>query len=91
VDGEAAEELGVGGKASPALGDGGRTQEVGRLRWEAQHDLMEEIVDIQRMHHFRRQRQGWAAAAAHVALTPRSLLDWGTGERNPYSTLPNPI
>jgi hypothetical protein len=78
VDAEAAKELAVGGEASPALGDDGRAQEVGRLRREAQHDLMEEIVDIQRMHDFRRQRQG--SAVAHVGLTPRSLLDWGIGE-----------
>jgi membrane protein YqaA with SNARE-associated domain len=41
---------------------------------------MEEIVVIQRMRHFRRQRQGSAAAVAHIGLTPRSLLDWGIGE-----------
>jgi hypothetical protein len=80
VEVEAAEELAVGGEASPALGDDGRAQEVGRLRREAQHDLMEEIVVIQRMRHFRRQRQGSAAAVAHIGLTPRSLLDWGIGE-----------
>jgi hypothetical protein len=41
VDAEAAEELGIGGDASPALGDEGGAQEVWRLRGEAEEDLVQ--------------------------------------------------
>ena len=44
VEAEATEELGVGGEASPALGDEGRAQEVWRLRGQAEQDLVEEVV-----------------------------------------------
>jgi hypothetical protein len=54
VDAEAVEELAVGGEAAPALGDDGCTQEVGRLRREAQHDLVEEVIIIQWIRQFRR-------------------------------------
>ena len=83
VDAEAAEELGVGGEASPALGDDGGAQEVGRLRGEAEEDFREEVVVFQRRRRYRGRRGGSGAAAAaaaapagHVAL---GLLD---GEGN---------
>jgi hypothetical protein len=41
VDAEAAEELGIGGDVSPALGDEGRAQEVWRLRREVEEDLVQ--------------------------------------------------
>jgi hypothetical protein len=78
---EATEELAVGGEASPALGDEGGAQEVGRLRGEAEEDLVEEVVVIQRMRQFRRRQRGSAAAVAHaVAGYWKGNWGMGTGE-----------
>jgi hypothetical protein len=62
ADAEAADES-ASGKVPPALGDEGGVQEVGRLRGEAEEDLVEEVVVVQRSPH-RRRRGG--AAARHV-------------------------
>jgi hypothetical protein len=84
VDTEAAEKLGVGGEESPALGDDGGAEEIGWLRWEAEHDLVEEVVVFQRMRRYRRRRGGSGAAAAaagHCCPRP-SVLYWvRVGER----------
>ena len=40
---EATEELGLGEEASPTLANGRGVWEGGRLRWEAEEDLPEEI------------------------------------------------
>jgi hypothetical protein len=68
ADAEAADES-ASGKAPPALGDDGGVQEVGRLRGEAEEDLFEEVVVVQRIPHRRRRGE---AAARHV---PLDLLD----------------
>jgi hypothetical protein len=51
VEAEAAEEAGVGDEASPALADGGGAGEGRRLRGEADEDLAEEVVVVQRTGH----------------------------------------
>ena len=63
--GEAAQELGIGDEAGPALADEGGAGEGGRPRREAEEDLTEEVVVVRQG---RRQRGG-AAAAAHQTLT----------------------
>jgi hypothetical protein len=62
VEGEAAEELGVGDETAPTPADGGGAGEGGRLRGQAEEDLGEQVIDIQGR---RRRRAG--AAAAHLA------------------------
>jgi hypothetical protein len=69
ADAEAADESAVSGEVPPALGDEGGVQEVGRLRGEAEEDLVEEVVVVQRIPHRRRRGE---AAARHV---PLDLLD----------------
>jgi hypothetical protein len=69
---ETAGEAGVGDEATPALADGGCAGERGGLRREAEEDLAEEVVVVQRPG---RRRPGVAAAAAaHLALIS---LAWG--------------
>lgn len=65
AEAEAAGEAVVGGEAAPALGDEGGAWERGRLRGEAEEDLLEEIVVIQRRLHRRRQRAAARVRAAH--------------------------
>ena len=48
VRAEAAEEVGVGDEAAPAGADEGRAGEGGRQRGEAEEDLGEEVVDVDR-------------------------------------------
>jgi hypothetical protein len=66
VEAEAAGEAGVEGEAAPASADGGGAREGGRLRWEAEEDLTEEIVIFKRCLHLRRAEA--EAEAAHLAL-----------------------
>jgi hypothetical protein len=67
VDAEAAGEAAVGGEAVPALADEGRAGEGRGLRREAEEDLGEEVVVVQRRLH--RPRTGAAAEAPHLALS----------------------
>jgi hypothetical protein len=64
VDAESAEESRVGDEEAPALADDGGAWEGGGLRWEAEEDLSEQIVDVQRRG--RRRRAGAVAEAAHL-------------------------
>jgi hypothetical protein len=64
VEAESVEEPRVGDEAAPALADEGDAGEGGGLRCEAEEDLGEEVVDLQRR---RRRRAGVAAAAGHLA------------------------
>jgi hypothetical protein len=83
VDAKSTEELGVGGEAPPALGHEGCAQAVGRLRGEAEEDLVEQVVVFQRMRPCRRRRGGPAAAAGAAAAGhcgPRSWALYWVGE-----------
>jgi hypothetical protein len=73
VGAEEAEELGVGDEASPALADGGGAQEGGRLRREAEEDLLEHIFVERQV--FRRRR--FAAVATDAAGQSVAALDLG--------------
>lgn len=63
VPAEAAEELGVGEDAAPALAHRRCTGERGWLRREAEEDLTEEVLVLQRG---RRRRQGTTATHTSV-------------------------
>ena len=67
AEAEAAPESGVGDEAAPAPADGRCAREGGGLRGEAEQDLGEQVVVLQRGC---RRRVGAAAAAeaAHLAL-----------------------
>jgi hypothetical protein len=72
MDMESGAEHLVGGDTLPELPDGGGTQEVGRLRGEAEKDLTEEVVIIERITPLRRHRGRsavLAVAASHIAIT----------------------
>jgi hypothetical protein len=85
VEAEAAEESAVGEEAAPAAADEGGAGEGGRLRGEADEDLGEEVVDVQR----RRRRRARAAAEAgrHLAL----LREMKAQDVTYYSNIGSPL
>jgi hypothetical protein len=70
VDMEAAMKVLVDGDTSPRLVDNKDAHEVGRLRWEEEKDLIEEVVFVKQIL-LLSQWRGWsmalASAASHVA------------------------
>jgi hypothetical protein len=46
AEAEAAAEAGVGDEAAPSLADEGGAREGGGLRWKAEEDLGEQVVDF---------------------------------------------
>jgi hypothetical protein len=66
VEAEAAEEAEVGDDAAPALADGGGAREGGRLRGEAEEDLGEQVVVVERRR--RRAEAEVARDVRHLAL-----------------------
>ena len=74
VDAEAAEEGGVGDEAAPALADGGGAGEGGRLRGEAEEDLGEEVVVVQRRRRPRAEESGRHVERRKVTLPGSSRV-----------------
>jgi hypothetical protein len=73
VDMEATMKVLVDGDTSPRLVDSEGAHELGRLRWEAEKDLIEEVVFIERILPLSQWR-GWSTALATVASHIASVL-----------------
>jgi hypothetical protein len=68
---QAAEESRVADEAAPALADAGGAVEGGRVGWEAEENLGEDVVIVKR-----ERRRGWVAALCHrgVGTVPLCLV-----------------